>query len=164
MNDQTLVTTPPDLPTAEFTIAITTFRPLGGVFPISARLALTPGTTPEFPVIIDGTNITIEPPTGVPVELVFNLAQPAYVLLGMAFSTNTAFGSVGQTTFPDINIRHVTNDEGVPVACKMTVIDNSRITTVQQQSFNYIILVQDVASSEIGIIDPRIVNKPGPPP
>lgn len=157
------VSPPPDLPTAEFSIAITKFRPLGGVFPISARLEITPGTTPEFPVTVDGTNITIEPPAGVPVELIFHLAQPDYILLGVAFSAN-AVGSVGQVTFPDINIRHLVNDAGVPCGCRMTVVDNSRLTPGGQQSFNYIVLVQEAISGEIGIIDPRIVNKPGPPP
>lgn len=156
--------TPTPLPAAQFTISITKFRPLGGVFPISARFMPTPGTTPDFPVVTNGANITLQPPEGSPVQLIFELSEPQYVLLGAAFGTNTAVPSVGQATFPDIDIRHLCNPAGVPTGSRMTITDNAHFKGELPQVFNYVILVQDALSGEIGIIDPRIVNRPGGPP
>lgn len=166
MNDPAQITSPAPnaIPTAQFSIGITTFRPLGGVFPITAKIGLTPGTEPDFPVTVDGTNITLEPPAGVSVKLVMRCLQPGYLLLGIAFASDTAISAVGQTTFPDINVRHILSDAGVPVGSELAIIDHPMIPEGEEQVFDYIILVQDVASGEIGIIDPEIRNRPGPPP
>lgn len=149
------------LPTDSVTINIEKFRPLGGVFPISATMVLTPGVTQDFPITIDGTNITVEPPAGVPVQLEFRLLDPNHILLGVAFATDSTIAPAGQTTFPDIDIQRMVSPEGVPAGSRMIVIDNPQGTT--PQIFNYVILVQSVTSGEIGIIDPRIVNdvRPG---
>ncbi len=140
------------MPTGTFNITINKFRPLGGVFPISATML--PATdNPKF-ITIHGKNITVKGKT--PVKLVFCLANadPAtgFAILGVAFGANSSSVTVGMHTFPTIII------DRSPTCSTMTVADHPQDVGVQH--YDYVILVQSVATGEIGIIDPAMVNDP----
>ena len=138
---------------AQFTITINTFRPLGGVFPISASIAPAPDN-PKC-VTIAGKNIKVCSKAAV--QLVFDLpnppSSPGYVLLGVAFAANQADVTVGMHTFPTILI----NREGTN-SSTMTVTDQPQ--DVGKQHYGYVILIQSIATGEIGMIDPDITNTP----
>jgi len=143
---------PPPLLSASFNVTIHTFRPLGGVFPISASIDAVPGN-PEC-ITISGKNIKVKGKTRA--ELTFNLQNPpgtpGYVLLGVAFAANQAGTTVGMHTFPTILINRQ------PTSSSMTVTDQPQ--DVGKQKYGYVIMVQSIASGEIGIIDPDIDNEP----
>lgn len=153
---------PNSLPTDTLAITITKFRPLGGVFPISATMSLPPGVTQDFPIQVDGTNITMGVHEGTRVQLVFHLLDPDHILLGVAFATDSSVAPAGQTTFPDIEVTRTISTQGIPIGSRMILTDSPQATTAQ--SFDYVILVQSVRTGEIGIIDPRIINDPEFPP
>lgn len=140
---------------ASFTIAINMFRPLGGVFPISASITPAPGN-PKC-VTISGKNIEVC--SNAPVQLTFELPNPGpgpgHVLLGVAFAANQVDPTVGMHTFPTILI----NRQGPANISTMTVTDQPQ--SVGKQHYGYVILVQSIATGEIGMIDPDITNKPG---
>jgi len=146
--------------TDSLTISIETFRPLGGVFPITATFIPSPGVVQEYPISVDGTNITVSPPPGAPVQLEFRLFDPNHILLGVAFATDSAVAPAGQSTFPEIEIKRMISPEGIPGGSRMIITDDPQ--GVRPQIFNYVILVQSVRTAEIGIIDPRIINDPRP--
>lgn len=147
----------PPLPVGNFTITINTFRPFGGVFPISATF--TPYSDNPSNIAILGKNITV---TGAdPVQLAFHLPNPVtpddlgYVLLGVAFAANSAEITVGMHTFPEIKITR-SYDTGPSGESIMVVTDKPQ---GMEQHYGYVILVQSVATGEIGMIDPEIVNR-----
>lgn len=137
---------------ASFTITINTFRPMGGVFPISASIV--PALENPECVKIAGKNITVCSKAAV--ELIFNLPNPppdpGYVLLGVAFAANAGDITVGMHTFPKIVLKRL------PTSSSMTVTDQPQEEGLQH--YGYVILVQCIASGEIGMIDPEIKNQP----
>ncbi len=89
-----------------------------------------------------------------PVDLTFSLNDSAYVLIGIYF---TAIGSphpVGRLEFPTITI-----DREIPDS---TMVVSDAAVPIPE-AYTYAILVQQAATGHIGIIDPIIVNRPGPP-
>jgi hypothetical protein len=150
----------PALLTDSLTIAIQTFRPLGGVFPITATFVPSPNVVQEYPMAVDGTNILVSPPAGARVQLEFRLFDPKHILLGVAFATNSDVAPAGQSTFPEVEIRRMVGPEGLPGGSRMLIIDDPQ--GLRPHIFNYVILVQSVVTAEIGIIDPRIINDPRP--
>ena len=143
---------PPPLLSATFNITIHTFRPLGGVFPITASMAPAPSNPPS--ITISEKNITVKGKC--PVQLIFTLQnppnEPGYVLLGVAFAANQADVTVGMHTFPTILI------DRLPKSSSMTVTDQPQ--DVGKQHYGYVILIQSIATGEIGIIDPAMRNEP----
>ncbi len=136
------------IPHAVFTLTIEQFRSLGGVFPISSDIKLTKGDPTVFSV--DGGNIIIHLPLDIPVQLTFKLPGTDHVLLGIAFDADTPRPKGRGNEFPKILI------ERSPKSCRLTVTDQGRT----RNYYNYLLLIQDVATSEIGMIDPRIANEP----
>ena len=143
---------PKPMLSAKFTITINTFRPLGGVFPISASIVPAPDN-PKC-ITIEGKNIRVC--SKAPVQLAFDLTNPptgpGHVLLGVAFAANQSDLTVGMHTFPNILICREPNG-----SC-MTVTDQPQ--DVGKQHYGYVILVQSIATGEIGMIDPDISNHP----
>jgi len=141
--------------TAIIKVAIKQFRPLGGVFPITNVMTLakpTPGVR-----INDGTIIIRSDD---PVTIVFQLTSPAYLFVGAAFDARSAKPDVGKTEFPLITInRSPTN--GLPANC-LAVVDANNPKNVDKE-YNYVLLVQNTTTAEIGIIDPAMINEPEPP-
>ncbi len=146
---------PASLPTGKFTITINKFRAMGVGFPISATMI--PDADNPKCIKIHGEDITIK--GGDPVKLVFNLPNPSYdqgfVLVGIAFAANGPSVTVGLHTFPTVTI------DRLPTLSTMTVADHPQDVGIQR--YDYVMMVQNVATGEIGIIDPAVVNEPGRP-
>jgi hypothetical protein len=103
-----------------------------------------------------GKSITISLPPPYPclVQLFYVLADPKYVLLGVAFKSPTNPSSVGRQDFPGIVINR--NPSGGPPTESVLLVEETFKGTSSPVSFNYVILVQEVASGNIGVIDPEI--------
>ncbi len=141
--------------TATINVTITQFRPMGGVFPISNVMTLVapvPGVTiRDGTIVVKGTD---------PVTLVFKLAGSAYVFVGAAFDANTAGADVGTLEFPSVTINRcpVSNQP----ANSLSVVD-ANLKQNLNKGYSYVLLVQNAATAEIGLIDPSIINEPREP-
>ncbi len=133
------------IPTATLSIQVNSFRPLGSVFSINATLSLAQGDPGTF--TFDGVTLTIRVPAGQPVQIVYQLPDPRYVLLGVAFNPIT--GSVGRTEFPTITLNRDPNGS------QMFVTDND-LARFDGTNFDYVILAQETLTGNIGLIDPEI--------
>lgn len=143
--------------TATLNLTINQFRPLGGVFPISASLALS-NVQGSATIVTHGKNVKITFPPGPPqpVVLTFALNDPDHVLLGIVFAANQAGKiSAGRSQFPTIDITRNSNGQST-----MVVTDNCLQQDVGVR-FNYLVLVQSLSKGEIGIIDPDIDDQGG---
>jgi hypothetical protein len=144
--------------TALVDLTIEQFVPMNGVWGDSPCIAATisppkdisPPPYPAVPVFSgDGETIKINVPEGYDgdVRLIYRLADPRYLLLGAAFKNPD--GGVGRMQFRRIGLEHTCSGS------EMSVID-----TCQPQwndvNFTYVILVQEVATANIGLIDPGI--------
>lgn len=148
--------------TATVAIAVNQFVPMNGVIgqspSIDATISPPRDTSPDAPTGVfsgDGETIVVSLPKGYEgsVQLTFQLPNPSYVLLGVAFfPTPTPKGmSVGQREFRTVVINRD------PSGSQMTVTD-SCLKALGGINFEYVILVQDVASGGVGLIDPDIEN------
>jgi hypothetical protein len=139
-----------------FSIKINQFRPLGGIMPINATITLKPPLDPVFS--IHGNNITIKIPKGdtSPVEMVFKLHSTQYLLIGIAFTDPR--GGVGQDEFPVVKLEP--DVVGAKTFRKMSLLDADGPQD-QGVFYDYVILVQSVATGEIGIIDPGVESDGG---
>jgi hypothetical protein len=144
-------------------LTIREFVPMTGVYgqspSIDAVIAppqnISPPPQPTTPVFSgDGQSITITVPRNYSgsVELIYQLPDPRYVLLGAAFKAPN--GDVGRQEFRDITVDRDT------VNSQMTVTDacDSQFFNVD---FSYVILVQEVATGNIGLIDPDVETENG---
>ncbi len=148
--------------TATILITIQEFVPMTGIFAqspsITATISPPTDTSPPTPTPAtfsgDGQSITITVPPAYPgsVQLTYQLPDPRYTLLGIAYKASTA-GS-GRAEFPQVILqRDVTGSQ-------MIVTDDC-LNAYNQVVFDYVILVQDVASSNMGLIDPDIETDDG---
>jgi hypothetical protein len=145
-----------------------------GLPPISATIVLTqiqfqpwaPGkyTTASFAlaqkvpgISLQGETIVVAVPPNQTVNLTFQVPDPAYVLLGIAFNPGQAGASQGRDEFPLVTIQREANKN------QMTVRDES-LALFYNVDFAYVILIQQVATGLIGVIDPDIINEPEVPP
>lgn len=144
-------------------IAIEKFVPMTGDFDespsIIAKIApptdISPPPHPETDVFSgDGESITITIPKGYQgsVQLIYQLPNPQYMLLGAAFKCDST--SVGQVEFPTMAISRD------PYGSTM-VVTNACTHSSDGKEYQYVILVQEVASANIGLIDPDIETKEG---
>lgn len=135
--------------TATLNIAITQFRPLGSVFPISYVLTQ---AQPVPGVRVTNGNIVISS-TG-PVNLIFQISGRAHVFTGVAFDTTEPETDVGALEFPVVTINR-------SPANTLSVIDANLPQNINK-AYSYVLLVQSADSGEIGIIDPMIITEPRP--
>jgi hypothetical protein len=134
--------------TAAIRIHLNKFRPLGSVVACSASMEL--ADSGEGAVSLSGKNLILKRPGAneeAEVDLAFFLDATNYVLLGITFS-RTDGADVGQTEFPKVLIETVSPDR------KMTVCDMRQTVA----NYDYAILVQEVATGLVGLIDPEIEN------
>jgi hypothetical protein len=137
----------PNQPNATVNVSIQQFRPLGGIFPITATFQLDPSTPPVFE--LSGKSIIVR--TMTPTSITFQLADSNYVLLGVAFEADgTATPSSGRAQFPQITIQRTQKGSSLQVQDQGTT----------PTPYSYLLLVQQIATGEIGVIDPSIENEP----
>ncbi len=146
---QTQSTSPAPMPTAVIGVTINAFYPIGALYSINYDLQLVSGD-PSIFSLEDGT-LTITVPVGTEVQIVYQLNDPRYVLLGIAFNPNGP--GVGRQEFPTVTLDRTLNGS------TMTVLDES-LPAFQGVDYTYVILVQQVVTGFIGIIDPDIENDP----
>ena len=150
-----------DLPTYTATINITNivFTPMSGTVDATpcteATLTLQP-QPPEQPEGIftgEGDNLVVTVPSNNPGTVVLNFTlgqtpgQGAYTLLGLAFLPSD--DGVGIHEFPAISL---SRSEGTSL---MAVTDDY-LNSDDDITFNYLILIQDTTTGNIGAIDPKI--------
>jgi hypothetical protein len=144
--------------TATVLLVIREFVPMTGVYgqsPSCLALISPPKDTSAEPEPTgevfsgDGESITITVPKGYAgsVQLTYQLPNPRYVLLGLAFKG--AKGGVGQLEFRSVSIQRDT------FGSQLTVTD-SCLNKFNDVNYDYVILVQEVATANIGLIDPDV--------
>ena len=139
-------------------LSIQEFVPMTGIYGQSPSIVaviappkdISPPPYPKTPVFSgDGQSITITIPRHYKgsVELIYQLPDPRYVLLGAAFKAPN--GDVGRQEFRDVDV------DRDAISSQMTVVDtcDPRFFKVD---FSYVILVQEVATGNIGLIDPDV--------
>lgn len=145
---QTLSTASPP-PTATIAVTIGAFYPIGSIYPLSYQLALTGGDPTIF--TLAGGKLTVRVAAGTEVKIQYQLADARYVLLGAAFKPQGP--GAGRQEFPTITLRRTVTGS------TMTVHDASLAASLGVD-YTYVILVQEVATGCIGIIDPDLENDP----
>ena len=133
------------IPTATLQIAISAFRPTGSVFPISATLSLVAGDPGNFS--FNGQTLVITLPSSQNVQLIYQLPDPRYVLLGLAF--NPVQGGVGRVEFPTITLNR-------NPSCSQMFVTDAALPQLSGVDYSYVILVQEAATGAMGVIDPYI--------
>lgn len=144
-------------------LTIREFVPMTGIFgqspSIDAVIApphdISPPPAPKTPVFSgDGQSITITVPRSYQgsVQLVYQLPDPRYVLLGAAFKAPD--GDVGLREFRDISV------DRDPSGSQMTVTDDC-VQQCYNVDYSYVILVQEVATANLGLIDPDVETEIG---
>lgn len=148
--------------TATTVLTINKFVPMVGVVGQSPTIDATiapptntsvPPPNQDTPVFTgDGESITVTVPANYTgsVELTYQLPDPRYVLLGLAFKN--ARGGAGRLEFRTILINRD------PTGSQLTVTD-ACIPALNGIDFHYVILVEEVATGNIGLIDPGIDNE-----
>lgn len=146
--------------TATVQLTIKEFIPMNGVIDqspsISAIIAPPVNTSPQPQTDVfsgDGQSITVTVPKHYrgSVGLTYQLPTTDYVLLGLSFKSLLLSAS-GQTEFPEIAI------DRDPTGGQLGVVTECDPST---SGFSYVILIQEVASGNIGLIDPVVVVKTG---
>jgi hypothetical protein len=143
-------------------LSIQEFVPMTGIFGQSPAIVavvnppedISPPPYPETPVFAgDGQSITITVPTDYlgSVQLIYQLPDPKYVLLGAAFRSPN--GGAGRLEFRSAA---VSRD---PYGSQMVVTD-ACIAECNGVEFSYVILVQEVSTGNIGLIDPDVETNP----
>ncbi len=134
--------------TATLSVTINQFRPLGGVFPISYTMSLVQASSG---ITASGADITIT--SSQPANLTFQIATAGYIFVGATVDADTAGTDVGSCEFPDVSITRAASGSSL-------TLDDANLSNDQGTIYNYILLVQNTATGEIGIIDPNIIAEP----
>jgi hypothetical protein len=139
-------------------LTVQKFVPMNGVVGQSPSIVATiappqdisPPPHPATPVFSgDGQSITITVPKGYEglVQLIYQLPDPRYVMLGAAFQGPNQ--SAGQLEFRDVDLnRDLTGSQ--------MVVTDSCDPQFYGVEFSYVILIQEVATGNIGLIDPGV--------
>jgi hypothetical protein len=86
-------------------------------------------------------------------QITYQLASRKYVMLGIAFVPTGSNGNeVGQNEFPLVSMNR--DDE----SSEMTITDMCEVRPEETNCYTYGILIQEVATGDIGIYDPSIIH------
>lgn len=135
---------------ATIAVSIDQFRPLGSVFPITATYSV---LTASPNIKVKGGYIAIIGSQAA--TLTFQLTEPGYVFVGATFDAVAAKAQVGTVEFPNITINRT------PGGNTLSILD-ANLGKDAGTAYNYILLVQDTSTGDIGLIDPIIRDDPGP--
>jgi len=147
--------------TATVQITINQFVPMNGLIQespsIDATLAAPVNTSPQpqTPVFSGtGEQIVITVPTGYEgkVSITYQLPTSDYVLLGFSFVNPN--GGAGRLQFPGVEIERDPTGGDATVIC-------SCAPDCYNVNYSYVILIQEVATGNIGLIDPMVVVEIG---
>ncbi|WP_438480970.1 hypothetical protein [Oleiharenicola lentus] len=157
----------PGLPTGMLTVTVTQFRSLGALTELQATLSDWTGfyTAPGVPMPQPPPTLTLSDndvaisSTG-PIRLIFNLPDPRYVLLGVAWQADVRQNNVGEKTFPSVFIERdacvdASFKSGLSSGTFLTITDNAQ----NPGYYEYVLLIQDVSTGEIGMFDPGMDNE-----
>jgi len=142
--------------TATVQLAITRFVPMFGIIghsPCTQATMQPPVNTspqPQTPIFSgDGTSLKVTVPKGYDgaVVITYQLPSPDYVMVGIAYEPNQ--GGVGRHEFRSVGISR--DDFGSQMA-----VTDSCLPEYMNVPYDYVILVQEVATGNIGAIDPGI--------
>lgn len=142
--------------TATVQLTINSFVPMSGVYGQSPSIDATIGApkdvSPEPSEDVfsgDGQSITITVPKGYDgsVQIIYQLADPNYVLLGAAFKNPN--GGVGREEFRQVDLYRDPNSSSM-------MVTDSCMQKCDKVMFSYVILVQEAKTGNIGLIDPDI--------
>ncbi|HWA85950.1 MAG TPA: hypothetical protein VG710_07000 [Opitutus sp.] len=154
-------------PTGVLTVTVIQFRSLGAITSLEATLSSwtgfhTPGNVPmpQPPPTLTMTEDNVTITSQYPVRLIYNLPDSRYLLVGIAWKADQT-ESVGEKTFPDVLVRRNCNTPDpykpdVPGGSCMTISDNAQ----EPGNYDYVLLIQEVSTGEIGFYDPGIDNHP----
>ena len=155
------------LPTGALTVTVTQFRSLGAITPLQAKIGgwtgfempgKMPMPQPEPTLTLTDDNVTIT--SQYPIRLIFNMPDPRYVFSGVAWEA-VVVNHVGENTFPDVLLLRtgcMPEPYGhlVPAGSCLIITDNAQ----EPGNYNYVLLIQDVETGEIGMLDPGMDNHP----
>jgi hypothetical protein len=142
--------------TATVQLAITRFVPMLGIIgksPCTKAKMLPPVNTspqPQTPVFSgNGKSLKVRVPKGYDgaVVITYQLPDPNYVMVGIAYEPIK--GGVGRHEFRSVGISR--DDFGSQMA-----VTDSCLPDYMKVLYSYVILVQHVATGNIGAIDPEI--------
>jgi hypothetical protein len=102
----------------------------------------------------DDTLVITAPEETPKVFIYFKLQDPAHVIVGLAFEPNQSGELAGRREFPGISI---TRNQTLTT---LGVEDEYMSVTGEGSSFPFVIVIQQVSTGDIGIIDPLIRNEP----
>ena len=157
---------------AKFTIDVLVFRPIGSLTTTTIAMTLAgavpnPGeggaTTPSGVTLVGNYFIRVNKYVAganpddpdEPMKLKFYLTNRKYLLQGIAFSNRDqgAGNNLGQAAFTTIEIgpEPGTNE-------RVLTVTNAR-GVGKKQSYDYLILIQQVSDGAVGIIDPEMENE-----
>jgi len=146
---------------ANILATILTFRPIG-TGNIKAKLWPLTDTSPNAPTgvfqysLMGDPTLVVKLPTGYvgTIDLTYQLPDPRYLLIGIAFNPKKSHGDSGCREFPAISINRD------PYGSQLTFID-ACLPEFDKVVFNYVILVQEATTGLIGLIDPSEENDGG---
>ncbi|MBI5688976.1 MAG: hypothetical protein HZC55_02680 [Verrucomicrobia bacterium] len=129
-------------------IDLHTFRPLGGVVACSATMTIEEPANNS--ITLDGKNVRIRRPRDgedADLDLSFLLNAQSHLLLGITLTREDG-AAVSQAEFPRVEIVTENGDR------RLTICDMRQTVA----NYDYAILVQEVGTGLVGLIDPEIEN------
>jgi hypothetical protein len=143
--------------TATVLVQITTFNPIGSGN-IVATLSPPTDTSPGAPTGVfsgSGEQLIVVTPQGYTggVQVTFQLPDPNYVLVGITARPNQSSSGAARLEFCTITVNRS------PDSSQLTVTD-ACLPQFYNVDFEYLLVVQQLSSNQLGTIDPDEENEP----
>lgn len=143
--------------TATVQVVINTFNPIGSgniVATLSAPIDTSPGA-PTGVFSGTGEQLMVVTPQGYTggVQVTFQLPDPNYVLVGISARPNQASSGAARQEFCTITVNRS------PAGSQVTVTD-ACLPEYYGVDFEYLLVVQQLSTNQLGTIDPDEENEP----